>query len=1118
MILGAYKMFDKKIEDTKLVISYLSYLRDISRKIFTRNGFNKCYFNRKFKCLVPLENNSLLFETHNNEYRLLQKLNKIYERHNDTGIFIGFGNIIGKNSKIYSSPLILIKVDVLINENDKSLELRPDCKTLSLNIDLLSSLTSDEANEDDIEKELPGSVNTIIEKYDQSISEFNLFDINAIKELTQFFFDELKKTSYFKDIELGDNQKFLDYINSFNSELKLSKQYDNLQKSELQFYTLPIMFIHTVPSQLSSYEELNKMINLLEKRNNIGNELLEKLLINTLNQNTTIFKSEDNFDYYSEILHRNIPLSLSATQHNAVCSSWLNEISYIQGPPGTGKSHTIIAILLTAILLKKRVLICSQKPAAVQIINERIKNLYTDHDQLHFVNYFNRSSKSELKNYLSTIIKLKKGLQTKTEQMINNKDLNKLESDISTIYKEIKEEKENLINELTNQFYIKKFNDDFQLNYEYLEKSFDNILSNFNFRHIIQTKQFKNILGYLESYNKSSSKSLSGELYILKLIKSIEKLLNIPNSKLTKDNVRIFWKSFIDIIDAYNSIERSYKKIKNDIDKLRTRIDNQKYKLEIKQKEYISIFHKYNMYNNLFKIEDNYISEFSKLLNSNQTEIIENKISLIDYSEILDIFPIWTSEIRDLGKLLPLEPELFDLVIIDEASQVNLAEIIPVLYRAKKICIVGDHLQLGLKSIGMGFSVSRQYDNLTWNNYLGANLSYDIGKNRMLNATQSSILDFIRSDKNSFSINETLLDEHFRSLPKLAQFTSKYFYSDDDKPDGKLNIMTELPDKMILKTFQGILVDGSIERNNKGTNKVNITEAKEVIEILKALINKDNQANKYYIPKHLKEQYTIGIISLLRNQCEKIEELIDNEFNFEQLENQYKLMVGTPEEFQGNERDIIIISLCVDGDTKIQGGTQFYEDSRRFNVATSRAKYFTYCVHSKFQNGFKLLSNYLNFFDSIPDNFFIDETQELSLKPFNLTKIESNFERIVYEQLCRFKEIHDPNNVISIHNQILSCGRKRLDFVLYNNENKKSIAIEVDGYRHFQKASDFTEYSKKHIERLEVLKRAGWIIINTPYHKWYKNGVQANYEKSIVFRDEIDRIFGEIKNHLLNEN
>ena len=77
------------------------------------------------------------------------------------------------------------------------------------------------------------------------------------------------------------------------------------------------------------------------------------------------------------------------------------------------------------------------------------------------------------------------------------------------------------------------------------------------------------------------------------------------------------------------------------------------------------------------------------------------KDSEIDFNLLFNVFQVIMGEIKSLHPYLPFQEELFDLVILDEASQVNLAEIFPILFRAR-VPIVGDHNQLGIKA-GGGF-------------------------------------------------------------------------------------------------------------------------------------------------------------------------------------------------------------------------------------------------------------------------------------------------------------------------------------------------------------------------------------------------------------------------------
>ena len=115
-----------------------------------------------------------------------------------------------------------------------------------------------------------------------------------------------------------------------------------------------------------------------------------------------------------------------------------------------------------------------------------------------------------------------------------------------------------------------------------------------------------------------------------------------------------------------------------------------------------------------FFIIEKWEQKMTELKKENRPEII---LEEIDFKKIIDVIPFWTAEIRHLGHLFPLTPDLFDLVIVDEASQVNLAEILPAFYRGKKLCIVGDHQQLSLKASGLNFSLGKNFDELTWEKY-----------------------------------------------------------------------------------------------------------------------------------------------------------------------------------------------------------------------------------------------------------------------------------------------------------------------------------------------------------------------------------------------------------------
>jgi very-short-patch-repair endonuclease len=222
---------------------------------------------------------------------------------------------------------------------------------------------------------------------------------------------------------------------------------------------------------------------------------------------------------------------------------------------------------------------------------------------------------------------------------------------------------------------------------------------------------------------------------------------------------------------------------------------------------------------------------------------------------------------------------------------------------------------------------------------------------------------------------------------------------------------------------------------------------------------------------------------------------------------EFDIMIGTPEEFQGNEKDIMFFTLGLDEFGK--WGKGHYEDEHRFNVATSRAKYFTYFIYGGIPKNATLIKKYLNHFRvKINEEDLIDTEKipDLPYSPDNNWKykpenFESEFEFKVAEYLCEFKE---KNPEIEIFNQVQACGQKRLDFVLYNRKKKITCVVEVDGNHHF--IGDSKNYTEAHLERIAILQRAKWQIINLKYYNWYSNGWLCDRENEI-FGEELKLLY-----------
>lgn len=94
---------------------------------------------------------------------------------------------------------------------------------------------------------------------------------------------------------------------------------------------------------------------------------------------------------------------------------------------------------------------------------------------------------------------------------------------------------------------------------------------------------------------------------------------------------------------------------------------------------------------------------------------------------------------------------------------------------------------------------------------------------------------------------------------------------------------------------------------------------------------------------------------------------------------------------------------------------------------------------------------------------------------------------------------------------VSSCGQKRLDFVLRNARNGTSVAVEVDGREHY--TQDGRAYSEVHLERVEVLRRAGWEIVHIPYYRWWRGGWLSDQNEA-EFKNTVEELYSELRARL----
>lgn len=1102
--------------------------------------------NKTLGYAYQFEDLKLELKVGDNQYEELSKYCSFLQKNHDKKLFLGFGTVIGTRKRIFAAPILVVQCEVSKDETSQTISIEPDLGTLNLNYDFVSALSTNYFNEeDDVLNPLTEDENRAVEAIESHIKEFNEFDITGLKKFAGEIFDELnKKIAHFKDIKKIQitDYKFKEELTKYsfrppktakgigngNKKRNREESEKSIFEKELVFVNANHLFVSIIPDQLSTYEALNTFVQSINEENDFKNPVVEKLLINALTDERAEIGRDKIEDEIQKIIDTYIPLSLSNSQIQGLKNAWANEISYIQGPPGTGKSHTISAIVLSAIAMNKKVLVISQKTAALNVVNKKIEPMLSDGDGLIGVCYYDKTARKKIKDYCNYLLTQTSNATAFKQKITTIKNrLEVLERDLKIKLKQVKIERQKLDKALDNQRHHKEIHEIFLTELKRLNTDFTEIPKGFQFKRIKDESKYNEALERLENLWELSANTLSSKLYIHKFREHLKTKFNAPDKWLTNSTLPYFSKSFIRLNTIFTEVEDIARGLNADANSIRKQIKNLKEDILIIQKQLIKLKYKLNVFESINDTNYQYeIDKFDRMLYNTNSRLIDKKMKEIDFHKITDVIPFWTAEIRNIGHLFPLTSDQFDLVVVDEASQVNLAEILPAFYRGKRICIVGDHNQLSLKASGLNFSLSKNFDELTWEKYNRTLMRYQTGTKKKLTVTQASILDFIKSEEYQAAIREVMLDEHFRSLPQLARYTSKQFYRDPDNPDGKLKVMTEVPSKISIRCFKAVRVNGARVRNEKGDtlNKAIRAEAEEVVKIIEGLIQSNNQSlfsSEYKLPSHIdKNNFSIGVVSMIRDQCELIRDLLKEKFPNSELD-EYGIEVdgtegiGTPEEFQGNERDVMIFTLCLDTDCK--SGQGHYQDAKRLNVATSRAKSFTYFVYSPFPKTFDKIYNYLNYINGkVTDDDLTPVESEfikIELPALNYDLFESDFERFVHSYLERFIKEYSKGQRITLHNQIKSCGQKRLDFVIFNHDTKKSVAIEVDGSHHFVSNALKENYTIEHIERMDILTRAGWNIINTPYHKWYKDGWLSE-DNDKQFKAEIDRIFYDISSYI----
>jgi very-short-patch-repair endonuclease len=385
--------------------------------------------------------------------------------------------------------------------------------------------------------------------------------------------------------------------------------------------------------------------------------------------------------------------------------------------------------------------------------------------------------------------------------------------------------------------------------------------------------------------------------------------------------------------------------------------------------------------------------------------------------------PVWVMPLSRVVENFDPGKSRFDVVIIDEASQSDVMALVA-LYLGHNVIVVGDHEQVSPSAVGQEAAVIQNLIDQFLQGIPNAHL-YD---------GQTSVYDLARQ-----SFGETVrLVEHFRCVREIIQFSNQLSYNGDIKTLRDASHVRLKP-HVLAYPVMGSTRDG----------KVNRQEAKVVVSLIAAALEQaEYQTNEFGWPS------SIGVVSLVgEEQALEIDRLLRTHLAPDAYE-RHRLLCGTSAQFQGDERDVVFLSVV---DAPASGALHLRDQQmfkQRYNVAASRARDQMWVVHS--------LDPQTDLQPGDLRRRLIEHAQapELLTRTFDNQEmnIQSALERDVMKRLVQAGYHVIPR---------WKVGSMSIDLVVEGNG--KRLAMECDGDRDLP-----LEKLRDDIERQSMLERLGW--------------------------------------------
>ncbi len=927
-------------------------------------------------------------------------------------MFLVGGNPKSRKKNEFLTPLLYMPCK--LERNGVNINCMLTDEFLSLNTGALASLMKKNGDEEEMEQFLEGLLDVVpqlpITEEKMEIFLTTLKSIIPDIDIVLDHSNDIDEDNISKDTSSKSNDNSDTDDGSENDEETPAKTTSKPEKITLTNQCAIILTKR--PSVTAGV--LHELTQIAEKPSGVYRETVLNVINEEYTQSKSVPITQKNLENFNPIT----PLALSDSQASVIENIERSKLVSVYGPPGTGKSQTIVNLVAHLIANGKTVLVASRMDKAVDVIADRLNDLGAPYLALRAgrLNYQKQLS-YQLQDLLSNKVDLDEDVENNVlvdvsdmEDLLNSiRDLEqkaeniiKLEKEWTEVGQEVAEKKKitGIPQYIRGKFKrseidtIKSLSEDLEKN---LEKSgFFASVNNYTainkLKKVLQIDDFELNQGNLLKLNEE-----------LELADIICKAKDIEEEIQSMGNIHV-------ITEKIRTLKKKQKKLVTDI-------------LINKRREALK-----GLMRDQFKRQRLFIH--SKSLIERKKSLQNRLLEAEDFKPLLEAFPCWCVTTYAVSGSLPMKPGLFDVAIIDEASQCDIASCFPILYRAKKAVIVGDDKQLPHlsfletakeQSFMSKYEVADRYQ-LMWR--FRTNSMFDIA--------------------NYYSMHPVLLDEHFRSLPPIINFSNREFYG------NRIRVMRQNnPNDKILEIVH--VPDGKVDYDATR----NLPEIEALVKRVHEIIVDNERENP-------DNPITIGIISPFRAQVEQLKISLSKVISDYMME-KHKIEIGTAHTFQGDERDIILISWAFANNSFPQSLT-FLQKPNLFNVAVTRAKN-------------KMINFVSKDFTDLPDGLFrsylsyikeYDEKHEKIInKELDENTYKNSFEREVAETL------RDLGYEIQAG---VDLGGVNAD-ILVNNK----FVIECDGLK------DNIKSNIKNMKKQAIIERCGFKVCRFSYREWLKS-------------------------------